>query len=63
MQIVPVKSTAIRELRYDETSKVLTVEFVKGGWDSVRNVSQGDFDALCAAPSVGIFYNLHFKAR
>lgn len=60
MNLIPVKSSNIRAIGYDPTTKTLQVQFPNGLYE-VRDVSQAQYDAFMAAESKGAYYNSTFK--
>jgi hypothetical protein len=58
---VRVDSSAVRAVRYKESSGELDVRFEKGRQYRYRGVSRSKFRALLAAESVGAFINQEIK--
>jgi hypothetical protein len=54
-------STAIANISYDETSRILTVSFVKGGTHTYANVDPQTVAAFKAAGSQGAFFNANIR--
>jgi hypothetical protein len=54
-------STAISRAAYDEKTQELTVYFVRGGQDTVSDVSPETYAQFCGARSVGQFFNANLK--
>lgn len=63
MERLPVSSGTIASVGYDETIQVLEVEFIKTGIYQYMNVPQPTFEALMAAPSLGVFLNANIKGQ
>jgi len=62
METVNLRSTAISSLTYNSASKELVVQFVKGGTETLRNISRKEFDSFKSAPSAGMYYNQHYRS-
>ncbi len=60
-EMIPVTSSQIESLGYSDVSRQLRIQFLKGGLYSYDNVSQEEFDALVAAPSVGSLFQRTIK--
>ena len=62
---VPVQSTAIAELEYDERNGDMTITFADGTVTNppYPNISQDQFAAFVNAPSKGQFYNAVVRGR
>jgi hypothetical protein len=63
MERLPVSSSTIVSVGYDEAIQVLEVEFIKTGVYQYMNVPQPTFEALMAAPSFGVFLNANIKGQ
>ena len=61
MQRVPVVSSDIASVGYNERTRVLEVEFIKSGVYSYYNVEPYMFAAFLGADSKGQFFNRHIK--
>ncbi len=61
MEMVPVSSSSIAAIGYDEDSQTLQVEFNRGTLYQYFDVPQQIFDELQQANSVGTFLNEHIK--
>ena len=60
--MIPVESSSIEHVGYDEDAAELYVRFHNRGRTYVyESVSQGQFDALIAAPSKGRYVNWEIK--
>jgi hypothetical protein len=63
IETVGLTSTCINQLRYDSDNKTLEIQFVKGGSETLRNISKEDFKAFRSAPSAGVHYNQRYRSR
>lgn len=63
MDRLPVSSSTIASVGYDETIQVLEVEFIKTGIYQYMNVPLPTYEALMAAPSLGVFLNANIKGQ
>ncbi|MBC6998341.1 KTSC domain-containing protein [Cytophaga sp. FL35] len=57
MEMIPVSSSNIKAIGYDEENAVLRIEFNKGGIYEYYDVPQYEFDGLYAADSKGSYAN------
>lgn len=60
-EMIPVQSSNIESLGYDEAYKEAYVRFLNGSVYVYRDVPQHEFDGLKDAPSVGSYLNRNFK--
>lgn len=58
---VKVDSTAISSVSYDEETRTLRIQFVRGAEYDYPEVPKMEFEKLIAAPSVGKYYNTVIK--
>lgn len=63
MERVPVLSSNIAGLAYDETSKILEIEFKSGGVHQYSGVEPDTFKSLQEAPSLGAFLHANIKGN
>lgn len=59
MERTPVSSTQISSVGYDKTTQTLEVEFARGGVYQYFDVSEGIYESLLHADSIG----RHFHAQ
>ena len=59
--MVRVYSSAINSVSYDESSKILKIEFYTGRVYYYQNVPKSIYESLVSAYSAGSFYNDHIK--
>lgn len=62
MDRIPVSSSNIRSIGYDEANQILEVEFHHGLVYHYHNVPVTIYQALMSAPSKGQFLNQHVKS-
>jgi KTSC domain len=62
-EMIPVSSSQIESVGYSDVTSKLRISFSKGGIYEYDNVSQEEFDALVAAPSVGSLFQQTIKNR
>jgi hypothetical protein len=63
MDMIPVRSNAIRSVGYDPANQRMRIIFVEGhGYDFCR-VPSSIFDGLLMASSKGGYYNRYIKDR
>ena len=60
-EMIPVTSSQIESIGYSDVPRKLRIQFLKGGMYEYDNVSQEEFDALVAAPSVGSLFQRTIK--
>lgn len=57
---VSVDSSAISQLQFDERAQTVTITFNGGGTKTVP-CDKSTYEQFVSAPSVGKFYNQHFR--
>ena len=60
-QTVQLDSTAIKQVTYDDETKILSIEFQRGAEYDYPDVPKVEFTNLINAPSAGKYYNAHIK--
>lgn len=60
---VNVVSTDISCVKYDETSGIMSIRFIKGGEYEYYDVYLDDYEKLISAPSVGQYFNAYIKNK
>jgi len=63
MDRIPVKSSNIRSVGYDEDSSVLEIEFNSGMVYQYLNVPENEYEGLMNAASKGRYLNRNIKGR
>ena len=63
MEMITVRSSAIRAVGYDPTTMRMLIKFVQGHTYTFCRVPQNIFDALLASSSKGSYYDRHIKDR
>jgi hypothetical protein len=63
MQMIPVSSTAIAAVGYDEQTRRMKITFQQGHTYDFCGVPRHIFEGLLGAVSKGSFYNDHIKDR
>lgn len=63
MKRIAVKSSSVISVGYDETRKILEVEFHGGAVYQYSNVPRADYDRLLDGRSIGRYINECIKAR
>lgn len=63
MKMIPVDSSNVESVGYDEGSSTLQVSFKKGGMYQYFDVPKDVFEALRDASSVGGYLASHIKGR
>lgn len=63
MDMIPVQSSAIRAVGYDERSGRMTIEFVSGGAYDFCGVPSHVYEGLMRSWSKGSYYNDHIRDR
>lgn len=63
MQRQPVRSSNIRSIGYDETSRTLEIEFTSGDVYQYFDVPQREHQALMQASSHGSYLNKNIKDK
>jgi len=61
MQMIPVSSSNLRAVGYDEASRTLVINFHHGGSYSYSGVPKSVFDGLLSAGSKGSYHASHIK--
>lgn len=61
MKLIPVDSSSIRRVGYEEDRKILYVQFIDGDLYEYFDVPVGDFIHLLQAESIGWFVNKRIK--
>lgn len=61
IEMIPVQSSNVMSIGYDEFSQILRVQFLNGGVYDYLNVPIHIFHALIEAPSKGTFLNHNVK--
>ena len=56
MEMIPVASSMLKAVGYDPGTQELTVQFHEGGTYAYQGVTQGVYDVLMGAQSVGHFF-------
>jgi hypothetical protein len=60
-QMIPVNSSNVAEVGYDDANQSVYVRFLDGGLYVYRGVPQFAFDGLLNASSVGSYLHRNFK--
>lgn len=63
MNHIPVNSSTISHLAYNEESKEMAVSFKSGKTYNFGNVEAHQFDAFRSADSVGKHFHAHFRGN
>ena len=63
MNMIPVSSSNLVAIGYDEASSTLRVEFKTGGTYDYYDVPQGEFDGLRTASSHGEYLARNIKGK
>jgi hypothetical protein len=63
MEMIPVRSTAIRAVGYDQATQRMKIAFVEGHTYDFCRVPQHIFDGLLRAGSKGRYYDIHIRGR
>ena len=63
MDMIPVKSTAIRAVGYDPATQRMKIAFVEGHTYDFCRVPQNIFDGLLRAGSKGRYYDTYIRDR
>jgi len=61
IEMIPVSSSNVESIGYDEATQCLRVKFLNGSLYEYRNVPIMEFEALRCAPSVGSYLNAGIK--
>ncbi len=59
----PVKSSSLRTVGYDKETKVLEIEFVKGGVYQYFDVTEPVYLGLISADSKGTYFQKHIRGH
>lgn len=60
-QMIPVQSSNVASLGYDETTQTAYVQFLNGTIYMYKGVTKVEFESLMNAPSIGSYFNRNFK--
>ncbi len=63
MQMIPVRSSAISAIGYDESAMRMQIRFTQGHTYTFCRVPQQIFDGLLTAGSKGAYYDRHIRDR
>lgn len=63
MELLPVTSSNIAAIGYDENSATLTIQFKTGAAYEYFDVPQFEFDNLVSADSIGSYANQHIYKK
>jgi KTSC domain len=63
MDMIPVRSSAIRAVGYDPETRRMKITFEQGVVYDFCNVPQQIYDELMRAASRGSYYNAHIRDR
>ncbi len=61
MQMVPVASSNIANVGYEQANNILAVDFIDGGVYYYIGVPPSLYDAMLTAPSIGKFFASYIK--
>jgi len=61
MERLPVSSSNIVSVGYDQSSETLEVEFIKSGVYQYYNVPLFQYERMMSADSIGTFFNAEIK--
>lgn len=61
MELLPVESSNIAKVGYDEPTKTLGIQFHSGKTYTYRPVTQALYNKLINAPSIGGYFIQHIK--
>lgn len=59
--MIPVSSSNVSALGFDDTEQVVYVEFMNGSIYIYKGVSKIEFEGLLNAPSIGSYLHRNFK--
>ena len=62
-QDIPVSSSAISSVRYNEEDQTLNITFTSGREYELPGVDRDTFDSFMSAPSKGSFFNSRMKGQ
>ncbi|MBO0323184.1 KTSC domain-containing protein [Muricauda sp. CAU 1633] len=60
-EMIPVVSSNIESIGYEEQSQQVFVKFLKGGVYVYKGVPESEYQNLLVAPSVGSYLHRNFK--
>lgn len=60
-EMIPVISSNVAELGYDESNQVVYVRFINGTTYIYKGVAEYEFENLKNAPSIGSYLHRNFK--
>jgi len=60
-EMIPVSSSNVAAVGYDENSQTVYVRFLNNSLYIYKGVPQSEFDGLLNAPSVGSYLNRNYK--
>jgi len=63
MAKIPVESSDLSDVKYDEGARTLRVWFHSGGVYEYREVAKETYDGLMSAESHGKYFHRHIKDR
>ena len=63
MQRIPVNSSNLASVGYDQTSKVLEIEFHRGGIYQYLDVPEIEYRGLMQADSHGTYFRVNIRDR
>lgn len=63
MERVPVSSTNVAAIGYDEDTEILEIEFTNGAVYQYFGVPSGEFNGFMGSDSKGKFFNANIKNR
>ncbi len=61
INMIPVESSNVESVGYDENEQTLYVRFLTGAMYIYKGVSNYEFDGLLSAPSVGSYLHRNIK--
>lgn len=61
INMIPVDSSNVESIGYDENEQILYVRFLTGAMYIYKGVSKYEFDGLQSAPSVGSYLHRNIK--
>ncbi len=59
--MIPVESSNVESVGYDENEQILYVRFLTGAMYIYKGVNNYEFDGLLSAPSVGSYLHRNIK--
>lgn len=60
-EMVPVSSSNVESVGYDEENQILYVRFLSGSLYIYKNVNKPEYEALLSAPSIGSYLHRNIK--